>query len=232
MQAIILAGGMGTRLKEVVSDVPKPMAPIGDKPFLAILLDFLKSQGFSRIILSVGYLGHHISDYFGNKYLNMDILYSYEDSPLGTGGAIKEALKLCKGDYTFVLNGDTFIDVNAGEVLREWQENHKPIMVAKELDDVGRYGALEVNGKKLMSFSEKGQSGPGLINAGCYLIPINILSGIDLPTKFSFEKDFLEGYILNNAMEIYKATGKFIDIGIPEDYKKSQMLLKGFMLKS
>lgn len=226
MQAIVLAGGMGTRLKEVVSHVPKPMAPIGDRPFLSILLNFLKSQGFSRIILSIGYMGHHITDYFGDKYLDMDILYSCEDSPLGTGGAIKEALKLCKSDYTFVLNGDTFIDVDTGGVLREWQENLKPIMVAKELDDVGRYGALDVSGKKLISFSEKGHSGPGLINAGCYLIPNNIFSDTDVPPKFSFEKDFLEGYILNHAMQIYKATGTFIDIGIPEDYKRSQSMLK------
>ena len=228
MQAIILAGGMGTRLKEVISDVPKPMAPIGNRPFLAILLNFLNSQGFSRIILSIGYMGHHIADYFGDKYLDMDILYSYEESPLGTGGAIKEALKLCKGDYTFVLNGDTFIDVNAGEVLREWQENHKPIMVAKELDDVGRYGALDVSGADLKSFSEKGHNGPGLINAGCYLIPINLFSYCVLPTKFSFEKDFLQDYITNNDVKIIKSTGLFIDIGIPEDYKKSQSMLKDF----
>lgn len=226
MQAIILAGGMGTRLKEMVSDVPKPMAPIGDKPFLAILLKSLKQKGFSRIILSVGYLSDCISDYFGSKYLDMDILYSYEEFPLGTGGAIKEALKLCKGDFTFVFNGDTFIDVNAGEVLEEWHKNHKPIMIAKGVDDVGRYGALNVSGKNLTSFNEKNQNGPGLINAGCYLIPLEIFTDYDLPTKFSFEKDFLEGYILENIIEIYTSSGAFIDIGIPEDYKRSQSMLK------
>jgi D-glycero-alpha-D-manno-heptose 1-phosphate guanylyltransferase len=226
VQAIILAGGMGTRLKEVVSDVPKPMAPIGNRPFLAILLNSLKSQGFTRIILSVGYLAHHISDYFGAKYLDMDIVYSFEDAPLGTGGAIKAALDCCIGNYTFVFNGDTFIDVNAADVLSEWKKNRKPVMVAKELDDIGRYGVLDVTGADLKSFSEKGLSGPGLINAGCYLIPINIFTGFDLPTTFSFEKDFLQGYILDNDVRIIKSTGLFIDIGIPEDYEKSQLMLK------
>ena len=144
-EAVVLAGGFGTRLRKVVSDVPKPMAPMDAEgtPFLAFVLKQLAGQGFAKIILSVGYMAEVIQQYFGASYAGMELLYSIEDKPLGTGGAVKKAMALCSGELVFVLNGDTYFDVDFAEIERQ---HRKPgvdfTLAAREMSDFDRYGAL------------------------------------------------------------------------------------------
>ena len=128
MEAIILAGGMGTRLKKVVPDLPKPMAPIKDKPFLAILIQNLKKLNFTSVIISVGYKAEKIINYFGASYEGLSIKYSFEKFPLGTGGALKKALKLCSNSFVFVCNGDTFVEFSTSEIITLSNENKYPII--------------------------------------------------------------------------------------------------------
>ncbi|MBR6610969.1 MAG: nucleotidyltransferase family protein [Campylobacter sp.] len=215
-EAIILCGGLGTRLRSVISDVPKPMAPIKNKPFLAFVLEYLKKQNISRVVLAVSYKYEIIQEYFGNSYLGMQILYSIEKEPLGTGGAILEALNLINSDSCYVLNGDTFFDVN----LDRLKLDNSDICVAlKPMKNFDRYGSVDIdNNSYISAFNEKKFTSNGLINGGVYLIKKHIFNSFNLPNKFSFEEFFQENFLIFNA----KATvfdDYFIDIGIPQDYK-------------
>lgn len=215
-EAIILCGGLGTRLRSVISDVPKPMAPIKNKPFLAFVLEYLKKQNISRVVLAVSYKYEIIQEYFGNSYIGMQILYSIEKEPLGTGGAILEALNLINSDSCYVLNGDTFFDVN----LDRLKLDNSDICVAlKPMKNFDRYGSVDIdNNSYISAFNEKKFTSNGLINGGVYVIKKNIFNSFNLPNKFSFEEFFQENFLIFNA----KATvfdDYFIDIGIPQDYK-------------
>ena len=131
LEAIVLAGGLGTRLKSVVSNVPKPMAPIGDKPFLEYILKYLKKNGITRAILSVGYKSEIIEEYFGNNFEGIDLVYSVEKEPLGTGGAIKKAMSKVKSNQVYIINGDTFFDINLKSLILE--DNSKIILSLKHI---------------------------------------------------------------------------------------------------
>lgn len=221
MEAIILAGGFGSRLKSVVSEVPKPMAPISGRPFLEILLTSLSLKGLKRAVLSVGYKGDLISDHFGNFYNGIEIVYAREDSPLGTGGALREAMQLCMADHVYVFNGDTYTDVEITRLEKQWQQNKNPIIVGREVNDVARFGALEIDGNQLRKFAEKSSGGRGIINAGCYVFPSSLFEDFGLE-KFSLEADFLINQIKKQRFEVFITKGMFIDIGIPEDYERAQ----------
>ncbi len=222
MEAIILAGGFGTRLQSVVSDLPKPMAPIAGRPFLEILLASLAQQGFTRIILSLGYLAHTIIDHFGDTFAGMDLEYEIEQTPLGTGGAIRQAMQKCNSDHVFIFNGDTFLEFNAQIVEQQWLTAQKPIIVACQLSNTERYGRLEHIDNRVTGFSEKGQTGIGLINAGCYVFPLNLLDDFKVAQAFSLENDFLTQAVKQQHFELFISYGHFIDIGIPEDYLRAQ----------
>lgn len=228
MEAIILAGGLGTRLSSVVPSIPKPMAPISGKPFLELLLESLYKKGFNSIILSVGHLSQKIISHFGNRYKGMTITYVVEKIPLGTGGAIREALKKASQDHIYIFNGDTFVDFDVDGSERLWNEVHSPLIIGSKVSDVGRYGKLLVDGEKIIGFSEKNQTGPGIINAGCYLISVGLACQFPKKKKFSFESDFLSQNISVNEYYLYLAKGKFIDIGIPEDYLRAQVELGNY----
>lgn len=220
MKAIILAGGLGTRLRSVVSDVPKPMASINGKPFLSILIDYLQSQNISEVVIGVGYLRESIINHFGVYYNGVKISYSMEEAPLGTGGAIMKALQDIKEDV-LVINGDTFCPINYKEFI-DYHTVHKSkfSMVLKPLEDVSRYGKVEINTNSIITtFCDKGVE-EGLINCGIYLINKDLLSKFDLPYKFSFEADFMKKYTKELNILGYCTDGYFIDIGIPEDYSK------------
>jgi D-glycero-alpha-D-manno-heptose 1-phosphate guanylyltransferase len=222
MEAIILAGGFGTRLREVVSDVPKPMAPIAGKPFLQLLLDSLSEKGFTRVILSVGYMAETIVNHFGHAYKNIELVYEVEDSPLGTGGAVRAAMQHCNSDHVFVFNGDTFLDLEASEVEQLWQTSGLPIIVGRMVADTSRYGRLQTEHGLVTGFIEKGLSGPGLINAGCYILPTDALNHFTIGENFSLEEHFLMKVVSLDAYELFTTDGQFIDIGIPEDYSRAQ----------
>jgi len=230
MEAIILAGGFGTRLKEVVPDLPKPMAPIGTRPFLEILLLSLARKGFKRVVLSLGYMADRITDYFGNSFANMNLVYEIEDFPLGTGGAIRRSLKHIERDHAFIFNGDTYLDLEVDEVEKIWQEYNLPIIVAREVCDTSRYGRLQTSNGFVIGFSEKSVSGAGLVNAGCYIFPTTIFNDVNLNETFSLENDFLHEAVKYNKFRVFVSRGYFIDIGIPEDYKRAQVELAKVVL--
>ncbi|EAL2420700.1 D-glycero-D-manno-heptose 1-phosphate guanosyltransferase [Campylobacter jejuni] len=223
MQAIILCGGLGTRLKSVIKDIPKPMAPINDKPFLEFIFEYLKKQGIKEIILAVSYKYEVIKEYFKDEFLGIKIKYSIEKEPLGTGGAIKEALKFVKNE-AYVLNGDTFFDID----LSKLKLNESKICIAlKQMNDFDRYGMINIDKHGLViSFEEKVFKKQGLINGGIYLLTKDIFNDFALQKKFSFEEFLQENYNnLKARAEIFD--DYFIDIGVPEDYSRfSQQDLK------
>jgi len=232
MEAIILAGGFGTRLKSVVSDVPKPMAPIQDKPFLAYLLTFLAKHGISRFVLSVGYMHEKIVDYFGDFYQNIPITYIIEKEALGTGGAIKRALANTKNDTSLVYNGDTFFKLSPKHLFHFHQESKADVSVAlKKIDRPNRYGTIKMQDNKVVNFYEKiTDLKDGLINCGIYCINKNVFHSTALKNKFSFEKDFLEKQLNKKNICGLKHQEYFIDIGIPEDYEKAQSELPQYTI--
>ena len=216
MEAIVLAGGFGTRLKEVVSDVPKPMAPVNGKPFLEYLLKDLSKKGIKHAILAVGYKKEIIKEYFKNKYEDIEITYSEELVPLGTGGAIKKALKLVKEEDVFIVNGDTFFDIDLKGMKEFYTEKKSTLTVAvKEMENFDRYGSLIIKKNKIIEFEEKKKKDKGKINGGIYLIKKDLLSRME-KENFSFEKEILEAKKVEKYS--YESKGYFIDIGIPEDY--------------
>src|SRR3569623_443740 len=135
MEAIVLAGGFGTRLRAVVSDVPKPMAPVAGRPLLEILLSRLAQQGFTHVVLSLGYMAETIVKHFGERFHGMRITHVVEDQPLGTGGAVRLALDQCKHSHVYVFNGDTFLDLEIAKVETLWQQHREPVIIAREVAD-------------------------------------------------------------------------------------------------
>ncbi len=223
-EAIILAGGMGTRLKDIVKDMPKPMASVNGKPFLYHLMSNLKRQGINHFILSVGYKNQVIKDYFGYEFEGAKISYAVEDTPLGTGGAIKLASTFVYDENFWVINGDTFVGLELNKFyVKTTLKNISLALV--EMENFDRYGIVETDDKKIISFKEKEYSEKGFINSGIYLMSKDFINTY-LPNhkKFSFEKDILEKLVDNIEIGFYKTNSSFIDIGIPEDYYKSQFM--------
>lgn len=226
-EAIILAGGQGTRLRSVVSDIPKPLATINDIPFLTYLILFLKQQGIKHIVLSVGYRWEMIKEIYGNRYEGIEISYAIEETPLGTGGGIALALEKTTLEDILILNGDSFIDFDLKKFYEFHKENKSTLsFVLKEMKDFERYGSVGVKENKIIAFCEKKFIHNGLINAGVYLAKRDIFDGLNLPHKFSFEQDYLEKKVSKGLFYGYTTKGYFIDIGIPEDYNKAQIDFK------
>lgn len=225
LEGIVLAGGFGARLRQVVQDLPKPMAPVAGRPFLEILLTSLASKGIRRIVLSLGYMADTVVSHFGDHFADMELIYEIEEKPLGTGGAVRSALARCITDHVFIFNGDTFLDLEVAEIEKHWQQSHTPIIVACEVLDTTRYGRLETSDGRVSGFSEKGISGKGLINAGCYVLPTNILDEFPPSQKFSLETDFLVKAVNEQQFDLFLTHGQFIDIGLPADYARAQTLL-------
>ena len=222
MEAIVLAGGFGTRLRQAVSDLPKPMASIAGRPFMEILLAALARKGFTRVVLSLGFMSEKIIAHFGDHYAGMGLVYEVEPQPLGTGGAARAALVRCESDHVFVFNGDTYLDLEIDAVERQWQSRRKPIIVGREVADTARYGRLLTNGNQVTGFAEKGAVGPGLINAGCYVLNRGQLDGFPLHSAFSLEADYLAKGVAEDPFDLFVTAGQFVDIGVPEDYARAQ----------
>lgn len=228
MEAIILAGGLGTRLAARVSGMPKAMAPVAGRPFLEILLNQLRRNGCTRVLLSVGYLSSVIREHFGSSFGEMQIEYSIEEAPLGTGGAIRRTLKLAREDAVLVLNGDTFLDADYAEMLRFHRAAGGAMSMAiVHQPDIARYGGVVVREGRVAGFEEKGRSGPGWINAGAYVLNRNIDWPAGLAEKFSFEKDVMMPHVAELAPAAFAVNCFFLDIGVPEDYDRAQKELAG-----
>lgn len=220
---IILAGGFGTRLSTVVKDVPKPMAPINDKPFLHYIFKELEHQNIKNVVLSVGHLKEVIQDFFQDNYLGISIQYAIENEPLGTGGGIKHAFNFVEED-AFVLNGDTFFDINLSTLKNE---DADITLALKPMFSFDRYGTVEVDeAQRIISFNEKKHCEHGLINGGVYYFKKSLFDKIETDFRFSFEKDVLEKHLSDLQIQGKIFDNYFIDIGIPEDYKQAQIDFK------
>ena len=227
MEVIILAGGLGTRLRSVVNEVPKCMAPVAGKPFLWYLLKYLTRYDVSKVILSVGYLRGVIFDWVEEVKDDFPFHYDYaiEEEPLGTGGGIRIALNKATTSDVVVLNGDTYFDVNLEELMKNHRLYSSAVTLAlKPMCDFDRYGRVVINNmdKRIVEFKEKEYCKEGLINGGIYVI--NRLEPIfeGLPKRFSFETAVFESQCKLGKLFGVVQDGYFIDIGIPEDYKKAQ----------
>lgn len=222
MEAVILAGGFGTRLQKVVHDVPKPMASVAGKPFLSYLLDQLDRQGCTHAVLAVGYKREVIQNYFGSGYKRISLSYSVEDKPLLTGGALKKALQMVTEDAALVLNGDTFFGVDFSKMMDfHYRTPSDATLAVKELHDFSRYGTVHFDDDyRINKFVEKKACPKGFINGGVYVLNRNLFG--DIPQdKFMMEKDFLEKYVASKVFSAFPSDSYFIDIGIPEDYEKA-----------
>ncbi len=231
MDVIILAGGLGTRLRSVVSEVPKCMAPVAGKPFLWYLLKYLTRYDVNRVVLSVGYLREVIFKWIDENKTEFPFEFDYaiEEEPLGTGGGIKLALSKIKSDSAFILNGDTFFDVNLNDLTKQHKSNGKDITLAlKPMKDFDRYGTVVYDEKTsfISAFNEKKHCDEGLINGGIYLVSTKSAIFEGLPTKFSFETAVLEKQCTLKNIDGVIQDKYFIDIGIPEDYRKADTDLK------
>lgn len=224
MDAIILAGGLGTRLKHVVPNLPKPLAPINGIPFLDILLNQIATYDkIKRVIFATGYKSDLISSHFSQKNYPFSLTFSKEETPLGTGGAVKLAHKHVQSSQYYVFNGDSYLDIDFEMFI---QNHHAALTIAcRHVDNVSRYGEIELDAHhKILSFKEKStQDKPGWINGGIYLMN----KELKFPQKdnFSLENDFFPTLIHNIEVFGYPVHGKFIDIGTENSYKLAQEVL-------
>jgi D-glycero-alpha-D-manno-heptose 1-phosphate guanylyltransferase len=226
MEAIILAGGLGTRLSSRLSDLPKAMAPVAGRPFLELLLNQLLKGGCTRVILSVGHRRQAIIQRFGDDFQGMSLHYVVESAPLGTGGAIRLSLQHAREDCVLVLNGDTFLDIDFADVLSLHAIGGRPITLAvTQVQQMGRYGGVLIDGQYLIGFIEKGQIGPGWINGGVYAMNRDFPWPESLPSQFSFELDVLSNCLDRLRPTVFRCFGKFLDIGTPEDLDRAQIEL-------
>jgi len=223
MNAVILAGGLGMRLREAVQGLPKPMAMVAGRPFLEYVLDRLIFSGVNDITLSVGYKADVIMQHFGNVYRNAVLSYVVENEPLGTGGAIAFALHGKGKEAVLVLNGDTFLNIDYGQLINWYEQKPAAIaMVLREMPEISRYGSVVVSGEKVSGFVEKGMAGTGLINAGVYILQPEIFTSFGLSGKFSFETDLLQPHCSKLSPRAFLTRAYFIDIGLPADYERAQ----------
>ena len=231
-EAVILAGGLGSRLKSVVSDVPKPMALVAGKPFLEHQMHYWADQGVNHFILSVGYKWEIIRDYFGDTFKSIPVSYAVEKELAGTGGGLLNAsTKLAQNAPFLILNGDTYCNVNL-EAIRRHHEQYKPgiTMVVKAVEAADRYGLVEVDDQqRLLKFCSREESGlkGGLINTGIYLSNPDIPGQCRLKAKgkTSLEADIFPVLVETRRISAYCTDADFIDIGIPGDYARCAVVI-------
>ncbi len=228
-EAIILAGGLGTRLREAVPDLPKCMAPVNDHPFLYYLINHLQNEGIEKFIFAVGYKSEVIIHYLEETFPTLLFKISQEEEPLGTGGAIKLACSKATEKSVLVANGDTLFKIDVTELagFHSLSGAHCTLSL-KCMENFDRYGVVELGEDcAITNFKEKAFYESGLINGGMYALHVNkFLEEENLPEKFSFEKDYLEAYYDKVRMFGIEQDGYFIDIGIPADYEQAKMDLK------
>jgi D-glycero-alpha-D-manno-heptose 1-phosphate guanylyltransferase len=213
---------LGTRLRPALGALPKPLAPIDGRPFLAWLLDLLAAEGVTRFILSVGYGAERIESEIGARYRETEVVYVREQEPLGTGGATRVALAAATHDPVWILNGDTYVELDLEAAREAHQERGVRLsMGIRWCEDCARFGRVEVEQGIARRFEEKGRSIPGWINAGIYLMNRSLLSAYSLPERFSLETDWLVPHCSSIEPRVMEATGYFVDIGVPESYREA-----------
>lgn len=231
-EAIILAGGFGTRLQTIVKDVPKPMALIGDRPFLSILIDIYRAKGIKKFVLSLHHKPDIIIDYFKDSYRDVEISFVVEEKPLGTGGAIRLAATKLQTEHALVLNGDSFLDFSLQQANELLEKYNSTIIFGRHVIDSGRYGRIEHIDGLITKFEEKKDSNigvPAVINAGIYVMHKNLLDKFKLNEPFSIERDYFDSINKEQGFRLVIADGYFIDIGLPEDYLRAQQELRQYI---
>ena len=224
MEAIILAGGLGTRLKDVSSHTPKSMAMVQGRPFLEYQMDGLIQQGVKSFVLSVGYKSEQIQNHFGDRYKDHKIVYAIENEPLGTGGAIKNALRFTQEENVVVANGDSLVVSDLQKQMQFHIDKGASVTLAlKKMKDFKRYGTVQFDKNfQIQEFVEKRPVSEGIINAGLYVFNVRAFLNMDWSDKFSIEKDYFESCVNTTPMYGFLINGYFLDIGVPEDFKKAQ----------
>jgi D-glycero-alpha-D-manno-heptose 1-phosphate guanylyltransferase len=233
-EAIVLAGGLGTRLRQAVPDLPKPMAPINGRPFLEHLLDYWMGQGIDRFVLSVGYRHEVVERHFGSRYRSTEIDYAVEAQPCGTGGGLLLSLPRLRGPGTFlVMNGDTFFEVGLDAMWRFHRERQADLTVAlREVEANSRYGGVGIDGQgRITTFDNRARTaGRALINGGVYLAEKAAFAGMapesDGPVSLE-EQLYARMLAAGRRLYGHPSPGRFIDIGIPEDYHRAASVLRG-----
>lgn len=225
MQAVLLTGGLGTRLRSVINDRPKPLAPVAGRPFLEYVVRELAASGIRELVFAVGYRGEMIQEAFGDgSRLGVRISYAFEETLLGTGGAVRNAAPFLTDPYFFVLNGDTFYRMDYGALSRLRGERELDLaLVLRRVEDISRYGEAVLEDGRLARFNEKtGERRPGTINGGVYLMSRALLDEIP-PGKVSLEQDLIPAWMREGRrLGGMVSDGYFIDIGVPEDYFRFQ----------
>ena len=223
-EAIILAGGEGTRLQGVLPGIPKCLAPVHGKPFLFYLLHHLQQQGITSIYFALGKQATEIKHYLETNHPDLRKFYSEETSPLGTGGAIRKALELVSCSHLLIANGDSIFKASLeNAAIFHERQNSSCTVLLRPMQDTSRYGSVELDKTgRILSFKEKQSGKAGLINAGSYLLNRQQFLEKPWPQEFSFEKDYLERFLVTDTISGYDEGAYFIDIGIPADYEKAQ----------
>jgi D-glycero-alpha-D-manno-heptose 1-phosphate guanylyltransferase len=223
---IILAGGLGTRLSSTIGMIPKGMANVAGRPFLEYLVNYLRNSGLTNVILSVGYLNQQIINHFGTFWKGSTIIYSIEEEPLGTGGALKQALRYCTSEKVLVLNGDTIFAIDLIDLYKRQEKTNAEVAIAlRRVKDAGRYGSITKDRRgKILEFKEKDPIvKSGLVNGGIYLMKRRLIEKNNLPDKFSLERDLFATACKTHNFQGVIYSDYFIDIGIPEHFAKAQI---------
>lgn len=219
-----MVGGLGTRLRAVVSDRPKILAPVLNRPFLSYLLDQLIRYQFREAILCCGYMGKSVQDMYGDAYGSLLLAYSWEDTPLGTGGALRNALDIITSDEVLAMNGDSFFDADFGDFYRMHKsKSAEASILLANVPDTSRYGRVTTSNNLVLRFEEKsGVSAPGQINAGVYILNKSILLEIAADRPVSLEKEILPVWAGQRRLRGFESPGRFIDVGTPESYAEAE----------
>lgn len=231
-EAIILAGGLGTRLQPLLSNLPKAMAPVNGRPFLEYLLDYLQSYRIACVVLSVGFRNDAISGHFGSQYKNMELKYAVEHEQLGTGGGIRLALESCTSNQVLALNGDTLFRIDLDHFFDQHQQKGLSVSIAlRYVNDISRFGSVKTDDfNNIRVFGEKSiEKVPGLINGGIYCLNRNFFIENTPEGNFSIEKDCFEKWAGAGKLAGFKHDAYFLDMGIPDDYLRAQNEFKRFI---
>ncbi|NEO83083.1 MAG: NTP transferase domain-containing protein [Spirulina sp. SIO3F2] len=232
--AVILMGGLGTRLRSVVCDRPKPLAQVNGRPFITYLLDQLADTGLQRVVLCTGYMGDMVEVVLGQIWRSLELIYSPESMPLGTGGALRLAAPHLQSATALVMNGDSYCDVDWATLWTQHQRSPQGCtIVLTQVQNVQRFGQVTLNtSQQVIQFAEKGQnSGSGWINAGIYLLPVAAIAALPAHQHCSLETDLLTQQVAHRQLRGVRTQGLFIDIGLPDSYQQAQSLMRDIKLQ-
>jgi NDP-sugar pyrophosphorylase family protein len=223
IDAIVLAGGRGTRLSSVVSDRPKVLADVGGRPFIAYLLDLLQGAGVRRAVLSVGYMADLVEQHIGPRHGSLEIIYSREEQPMGTGGGARLAAGFVQSDPVLVMNGDSYCHMDLPALVRfHGERGGRGTLAVLEVADMSRYGRVRLDdAKRIICFDEKAAGEPGYINAGVYLLDANLLRSIPQGQLVSLERESFPAWI-EHGLYGFTCQAPFLDIGTPNSYAEAR----------